>query len=378
MIVGWEHLAWAAAGTRDTATVARALDTLERMGAGPYFLENEGVNKILLYRAWLALRRHDGSAKAYLDSLYLGAMAPGRNFFVTAVALQGLGEPAAQVALNRRLLDHGLAPDDRRDVSMLQAFAWAMRGAWDSALVVRDQLIRGPTDAREMLNAYRTAVLAAWVGAMPPAEALRRRPALAPLIMERGGGFPAEMAWLDGILAVAGNDLNGLVAARTALKASGGKWTANLDRSLGAFESALRGDRRSAATAMATLEWELAEGDPYFAGSADTPHALLRGVDRLAAAEWLQDQGDGAQALRLLQWHQTFPFFDDKLPLKPLAFLLSARIEDARGDTAAARGNYEEFLHRFDMPMPPQRHLVVEARDALARVSGAATPDTDR
>ena len=377
MVVGWEHLAWAAAGMRDTATVARALDTLERMGAGPYFLEIEGVNKILLYRAWLALRRHDGSAKAYLDSLYLDAVVPGRNVFVTAIAGGG-GEPETQIALNQRMLRHGLSPEDARTVQYLTSLAWAMRGAWDSALVVRDQLVQAPTDTLAILDAYRTAVLAAWVGAMPPAEALRRRPAVAPLVLALGPGFVADMAWLDGILAVAGNNLQGLVAARTALKASGGKWTAYLDRSLGAFESALRGDRRSAATAMATLEWELAERNPYFAGDAATPHALLRGVDRLAAAEWLQDQGDGAQALRLLQWHQTFPFFDDKLPLKPLAFLLSARIEDARGDTAAARGNYEEFLHRFDMPMPAQRHLVVEARAALARLSGAAPPAIDR
>ena len=88
--------------------------------------------------------------------------------------------------------------------------------------------------------------------------------------------------------------------------------------------------------------------------------------------------GRWRQALPLLQWHQTFPLFDDKLPLAPLAFLLSARIEDARGDTAAARRNYEEFLHRFDLPMPPQRHLVMEARAALARLSGAAPPATDR
>ncbi len=275
------------------------------------------------------------------------------------------------------MLRHGLPPEDARSVRYLTALAWAMRGAWDSALVIRDQLVQGPADTVDMLVAYQTAVLAAWVGAMPTTEALRRRPVVAPLALARSPGWAAEMAWLDGILAVTNNDMDGLIAARAALKASGGKWTAYLDRSLGAFESALRGDRRSAASAMVALEWELAEGNPNFVVRA-TPHALLRGINRLAAAEWLLDQGNGVQALPLLRWHQTFPLFDDKLPLAALAFLLTAKIQDVQGDTSAARRNYEEFLHRFDLPMPPQRHLVTEAREALARLSGATPPVTDR
>jgi hypothetical protein len=379
MVAGWDHLAWAATRMRDTATVARAVDTVERMGAGPLFLQQDGHNRVLQYRAWLALQRRDGSAKALLDSLHLGAVIPGAEVFVPAIALQAAGEPGVQVAFNRRLLGHDLAPGDRREVMYLMSMAWAMRGAWDSALVIRDQLVRNPADTISILDAYRTAVLAAWVGAMPATVALSRRPAVAPLVLARGPGFVAEMAWLDGIVAVTNNDVDGLLAARAALKASGGQWTAILDRSLGAFEMALRGDRRSAATAMAALEWELAERNPNFSWfSRTTPHKLLRGVNRLAAAEWLLDQGDGAQALPLLRWHQTFPSFDDKLPLSPLAFLLTAKIEDARGDTASARRNYEEFLRRFDLPMPPQRHLVTEARDALARLSGTAPPTTDR
>ena len=378
MIGAWDHLAWTASAMGDTATAARALDTLEAMGSGTRIVNDEGINRVHVHRAGVAVQRRDGSEKAYLDSLYLAAVKPGADVFVPAIALQAAGAPAVQVAFNRRLLAHGMASADRKNVSMLLAYAWAMRGAWDSALAVRDQLVEGPTDLRAMLAAYRTAVLAAWVGAMPASEALRRRPALLPMILARGAGFPADMFWLDGILAVAGGDLAGLVAARGELKSSGGEWTRYLDRSLGAFESALRGDKRSAASAMAALEWELAEGSPNFPGNPSTPHALLRGVNRLAAAEWLLDQGDGGQALRLLNWYQTFPFFDDKLPLAPLAFLLKARIEDARGDTAAARRNYEEFLHRYDLPMPPHRHLVVEARDALARLAGTPMRPTNR
>jgi len=372
MVLGWHHLAWAGLKMRDTATVARATEALLRLGTFPAFGNEDATRGS---RTWLALQRRNRLAGPLLDSLYHETVNGERDVFETAIGLNG--EPAVQIALNQRMLRHGLPPEDTQTVKYLTSLIWAMRGAWDSALVIRDQLVRSPADTVDMLFAYQTAVLAAWVGAMPATEALRRRPAVAPLGLARGPGWVAEMAWLDGILAVTNNDMVGLIAARAALKVSGGKWTAYLDRSLSAFEMALRGDRRAAASTMVALERELAEGSPFFVVRA-TPHALLRGVDRLAAAEWLLDQGDGVQALPLLQWHRALGAFDDKIPLAPLAFLLTAKIEEAQGDTAAARYNYEEFLHRFDMPMPPQRRLVVEARDALARLSGATPPITDR
>jgi hypothetical protein len=374
-VAGWEHLAWVSQGIPDTATVVRAVNALERMGAGPTFVKNEGLDKVLLYKTWLAGRRRDGSASRMLDSLFAGVVTPGRDRFVPSVALSD--NPAVQIAFNRRLLAHGLPPDEAGVTSWFLVLEWAMRGAWDSALVARDQLIQGPADTLGMFNSYRTAVLGGWVGALPVREAARRRPAAAALVMGRSPGYRAEMAWLDGVLAVAGNDLKGLVAARAALKRSGGEWVSNLDRSLGAFESALRGDRRSAASAMAALEWELSEGNPYAGGGSAAPHALLRGVNRLAAAGWLRDQGDGAQALRLLRWYRTFPNFDGKLPLAPLACLLAARIEDGAGDSTAARRDYEQFLLYYDMPMPPHRHLVVEAREAIARLAGTAAPPAE-
>jgi TolB-like protein len=376
MVYGWEHLAWAASEIEDTVTVARALEALERMDAGPTFVHNEAMDKPLLYRTWLALQRRDGSADALLDSAYQSVVIPGRDVFVPSLMLQAGGYPALQIAFNRRLLRHGLPPNGARITSWFIALAWAMRGAWDSALVARDHLVRGPADRLAILRGYQTAVLAAWVGALAPGEAAKRRPVVAPLVMGLGPGYRAELAWLDGVLAVAGNDRKGLTAARGALKASGGEWVSYLDRSLGAFESDLRGDRRSAAKAMAALEWELADGSPFFADDSATPHAFLRGVDRLAAAEWLQDQGDGAQALRLLASDGST--FDDRLPLAPLAFLLSARIEASQGDTTAARRDYERFLLRYDMPLPPHRHLVVEAREALARLADTAALPTDR
>jgi serine/threonine-protein kinase len=375
MVYGWEHLAWAAQEIPDTATGARAVEALDRMGAGPTFVHNEAMDKPLMYRTWLALERRNGSADALLDSAYQSVVIPGRDVFVPSLLLQGEGYPALQIGFNRRLLRHGLPPNGARITSWFIALTWAVRGAWDSALAARDQRVRDPADTLALLRRYQTAVLAAWVGALPPGEAARRRPAAAPLVVGLGPGYRAELAWLDGVLAVAGNDLKGVTASRAALKTSGGVWWSYLDRSLGAFESDLQHDRRTAASAMAALEWELAEGNPYFAGDDATPHVLLRGVDRLAAAQWLQDQGDGTQALRLLA--SAGSTFEDRIPLAPLAFLLSARIEASLGDTGAARRDYQRFLQRYDMPLPPHRHLVVEAREALARLADTAALPTE-
>jgi hypothetical protein len=94
----------------------------------------------------------------------------------------------------------------------------------------------------------------------------------------------------------------------------------------------------------------------------------------MAAAEWLLAEGDSAQAARLLSWHETFPPLDDKAPLAPLAYLLRASIEDGHGDVAAARRDYEQFLVRYDMPPPAHRHLVTEARAAVARLGATPVP----
>jgi hypothetical protein len=371
MVLGWEHLVWAASGQRDTVMQARALEALDRLHAGPAIAHAEGFDKLLAERTVLALQRRSSVSGVMLDSLYQELLKPDRDKFVSAIILAGSGYPAAQIDFNRRLLSHGLAPDDARIATFGIALAWAMRGAWDSALAARDQLVRTPTDTLGLLNAYRTAVLATFVGALPAHVAVRRRPAVARLVQLQAPGYRAELAWLDGVLAAAGQDTNGLAAARVRLRRTGAEWATILDRSLSAFELALRGDPRGAATAMAALEWELAEGSPWFAFSPRTPHVLLRGVDRMAAAEWLLAKGDSVQAVRLLQWHRTMPPLDDKFPLAPLANLLQARIEDGQGDTAAARHDYQKFLVRYDLPVPAHRHLVNEARAAIARLSGA-------
>jgi hypothetical protein len=89
--------------------------------------------------------------------------------------------------------------------------------------------------------------------------------------------------------------------------------------------------------------------------------------------------GDTAQAVRLLAYYTAVnPPFGEKLILRPFVSLQLARIEDARGRVDEARRLYREFLIWYDMPVPAHRHLVEEARSALARLSGALDRSEER
>ncbi|HEX3232549.1 MAG TPA: hypothetical protein VHR41_00025 [Gemmatimonadales bacterium] len=53
---------------------------------------------------------------------------------------------------------------------------------------------------------------------------------------------------------------------------------------------------------------------------------------------------------------------------------MRARIEEAQGDAQSARAHYQQFLRRYDSPMPGQRHLVDEAAAAMVRLAGQSEP----
>jgi TolB-like protein len=372
MVGAWEHLVWLAGSQRDTATMVRGLAALDRLGAGPTFIRNEGMDKLLSWRAALAVLRRSPDASIVLDSVYQDAVGD-QWLFPRGVWLQGVGEPGVQIDFNRRLLRAGLPPEEARTLTYLTSLAWAARGAWDSALALRERLVRSPTDTIGLLDVYRTAVLAASVGALPASQAALHRHPTARLAQGMSPPLRADLAWLDGVLAAGKGDTAGLISARAAVRQTTARWAPFLDRSLGAFETALRGDRRAAAAQMTAVEWELADGTPWYGFSPRTPHVLMRGIDRMAAAEWLLAEGDSAQAIRILGWHRSFPPLDDKVPLAPLAYLLQASIEDGQGDTTAARRNYQQFLARYDLPTPAHRHLVIRARAALARLGAASS-----
>ena len=97
-------------------------------------------------------------------------------------------------------------------------------------------------------------------------------------------------------------------------------------------------------------------------------------MDRLAAARWLVARGDAAAAAPLLTWHQAvlFPMQQTRqanVIVEPLAYLEQARVAEALGRTELARTYYQRFLWRYDAPVAAHRHLVQEARDAVARLA---------
>jgi hypothetical protein len=138
-----------------------------------------------------------------------------------------------------------------------------------------------------------------------------------------------------------------------------------VDRSLAAFDRALAGDRKTAGRELADLEeYCLAHEDC----NSFTPHIA---VQRLAAAQWLQEAGALDEAGRLLRWQDApWPQCFTCDILGGLTFLARARIEVGRGDSTRAREYYRQFLRRYDQPMPSQAHLVEEAKTAVARLEG--------
>ena len=67
---------------------------------------------------------------------------------------------------------------------------------------------------------------------------------------------------------------------------------------------------------------------------------------------------------------QQGPIWAVSFAATPLAYLMLARIEAGQGNVRLARSHYEQFLRRYDSPMPAQQHLVDEARTALADLKG--------
>ena len=119
---------------------------------------------------------------------------------------------------------------------------------------------------------------------------------------------------------------------------------------------------------LAALEWECAGLWECPLGNYDLA------VHHLAGARWLVAAGDTAQAVRLLLWPEAFQggtAWSGTMALTPLADLELARIHEARGAAAEARERYQRFLRSHDAPMPSERRLIEEARQALARLSGA-------
>jgi hypothetical protein len=355
----------------DTVDVAAVLDTLEKLNAGPILREGPGGQDEMLQLRFLSgLERGQGLAPACFDSVAREVASHGWVLLLHP-GMWGYGFGRAEIEIDRRALalagEPGQAALLRRDLGSL----WAARGAWDSALAATDRYAQASqgTDSKAALGAYRLAVLAAWVGAVAPAEADHRRVAASRSLVDLGVGQQAEMLWLDGLLAFTRQDRLALASTRAALGRMQDPGAGIAAHTLGAMDLALTGSMAKAAESLAALQGE--QSERTYQDIQLLPSLLP--VGRMLAARWLTTVGDTAQALRLLAWNDAFFLHLGSRFSSILSGPVSlerARLEEAHGQAEPARAHYERFLRLYDLPVPAQRHLVEEAKAALRRLSG--------
>ena len=307
-----------------------------------------------------------GDSAAAALATYKGVITPA--FFDIIPLRWGWG--AAQIEFGRSVLarspSRSLADGQLRGI----ALAWAVRGAWDSALVAADQYAtESPTAVAELFR-YRLAVIGAWVGALSPAEASQRRAGLEPVLSDLGEGTRLETAWLDGVLAATQGSKPGIETARRKIRSGPAPMSGWLDASLHALLLGLDGAPDAAVKAMAAAEADRDVAHPFnFPGSRQS---YLTAVNRMVLSRGLAAAGDTVTALRNLRWVEAFPsgieLEQARVVMTGLVNLERAQLEAASGQVELARAHYRQFLRRYDMPVPAHQHLVDDAKAALARL----------
>jgi hypothetical protein len=369
----WEHLFWSTISS-DRTTAATALDSLIRLGLGPASVREYGFDITRVYRLDLRLAR-----SARIDPLLADSVAGDLLRGARSRVGGGANLPPVQIALSRRVLRGDPRPQLLAVHERLLSEAWAARGAWDSALVFADRRARRPGAGGDALMGYRTAVIAAWLGAMPADSAARYRPvaALAANRFAANAMWKAELGWLDGILAATRRDRVALAQARASVRRADTITSALLDRSLAAFEMDLDGRRGRAASILANLNW--GQPDVLFAGYGVHPYAIA--VSRLAAAQWFAQLGRQADAIRPLMWFDAWWALDGSRPARRVLAGIVAReratLAESGGDADLARARYREFLDRYDMPTAAHLRLRDQARTALVRLAVSRPPSAD-
>jgi TolB-like protein/tRNA A-37 threonylcarbamoyl transferase component Bud32 len=361
LTAAWDHLLWVADWNRDTAAARRAIAANSRVHIDSLWYATFRQDYFSGLRLAADQFLSPDSAKALEDSVLHGAPSS-----LTSVALLGFGYPTAQIDFSRRAMQRGLSANGAVDHLRVISASFAAAGAWDSALSASDQMVVAGSEADAPLFRYGQAVTAAWLGAVDPAAASRRRPTATPQLPEE----EADLAWLDGILAYTRGDRGVLGRARESLHGSRDPAASDLDQSLAAFETYLRGDHARAATELGRLERKRAQ-----LMQNDNAHTWLAGIDRLAAGRWLAAAGDTAQALSLLHWTETLLAPHGKWILTNrmmggLAMLEQARLEEGQGRTEEARRAYARFLEWYQLPGTREQRLVSEAQSAMARLAG--------
>jgi serine/threonine-protein kinase len=395
LIPAWEHL-FIMTNVRDRAEASRSLARLSELGW------KEGEDQF--FRLQMGIIRAGGVIPPDLynlaDSL-AKFMASSPSSYLAKYGHSDLnllqaGFPVAQLDFNGRVLRFGTRLKTTLRAS--DAWSWAARGRWDSAVTLMAAVARerpgvigplrlsppqfppigGPALAIEN---YGIAVIGAWLGATPPPLAAQRRSAALAAIDGLGDeeskrDARARVAWLDGILGYTQRSRQAIQAARRDANRSGYYQTAVVDRSLEAFDRALAGDRSGAGRELAELEERCLNATHMYSFLPEThscnwftPHIA---IERLAAAQWLQEAGQVEQGVRLLRYQDAGTWSGWSWTLNnalaaPTA-LARARLEEAQGEHAIAREHYRLFLQRFDAPVPSLVHLVEQGRAGLARL----------
>ena len=374
MVSGLDHLFWVALWQRDTVLSGRIIRELTALHYDSISRDENGLDMLAYSRFLDGLARSGGvlrdtalaeAAVASLQSL-TGPVDPHR--FGPGAAQYGL--PRAQEEL-RPFIARLAPPSVAGALRLGRAVAQAQRGAWTDALATLDQFVGTTSDPMWPLYRYRLAVVGTWLGTVDPGLAAAQRAPVAKVRDELQPGSRAELAWLDGLLAVARNDAPALAAARRSLSGTDSVTAPFLERSLAAFTLALAGRRSQAADSLMALEHQRAEFG--WSRRRSDSHPFLTAVNRLAAARWLLERGDAASADRLLTWHQAvlFPMRETReanAMIESLAYFEQARVAEALGREDQARTYYQRFLWRYDTPAESHRHLVDVAQAALRRL----------
>ena len=375
MTSAWSHLFWVALWERDTVLADRIIKELTSLRYDTVSVQEVGFDQLAHYRYLADIIRGGGAPRDTMIREMGVRIHAGLPASVDPVDLglgitqYGLGRE--QVELSTRVLGRRPVTNAAAGNYLAIAVAQAQRGAWDSSLVALDGYVGRVVDPNAPIYPYRMAIVGAWLGALPPAAAAARRPAAVRDSVHLLPAGRAELAWLDGMLAVTTRDTVALATARRALLGADSVTAPMLARSLGAFARALAGDRDGAADSLVALERERA--DRGLSRYQSDGHPFLTAINRLAAAEWLRERGKLGDAANLLTWHETV-----LVPMRltrqanaavdALAYLESARVAESLGRKDVARDYYGRFLVRYDAPTALHRHLVDEARHALDRL----------
>jgi DNA-binding SARP family transcriptional activator len=358
--VVWQHFFWLAIRQADTTATALALKRLESLRYDSASLQDAGLDQLAYFR-WLHAAASGNAPGALTDSLanmLVGYTGPiDRDQFAGGASLYGLHE--AQIDFSRRVLARPvsgtMAGVHLRSIMMAQA----ARGDWPSALESGRRYVawEGGTSTAGVpgIHVYRVAVVGEWLGGLPAGAADEWQSLAHSHDLELDPAGRAELAWLDGVLAAAREELDQLREARRGVLHADpvtGPWLA---RSLAAFELALREEWLPAVDSMIAVERERA--DEFGFKSMANLHPFTIALDRLALGQWALQAGEPQRALPWLTWYESvqFPAYlaaHADATLAGPAALLRARITGQLGRQNEARTHAGAFLRLYDQPGP--------------------------